>query len=56
MKSPDSVTSLNSTLFLSFLLGFIIRLAPELLSYPNLIGFDTIYYAARINEGIIWYH
>jgi hypothetical protein len=39
---------------LSFVLGFIIRLIPELLSYPNPIGFDTVYYAARIKSGVVW--
>ena len=31
-----------------------IRLVPELLSYPNPIGFDTIYYAWTIKNGVIW--
>jgi len=39
---------------LSFVLGFIIRLIPELLSYPNPIGFDTVYYAVRIKSGVVW--
>src|SRR3990170_1106644 len=43
-------------LILSFIFGFIIRLIPEVLSYPYPIGYDTVYYAARINSGIIWYH
>jgi len=43
-------------LFLSLGLGFIVRLIPEILSYPYPIGFDTIYYAARINTGVVWYH
>jgi len=38
----------------SFFLGFVIRLIPELLSYPNPIGFDTVYYAARIKSGVVW--
>ena len=40
--------------FLSFILGFTIRLVPEILSYPHPIGFDTVYYAARIKSGVIW--
>jgi hypothetical protein len=40
--------------FLSFILGFVIRLIPEVLSYPYPIGFDTVYYAARIKSGVIW--
>ena len=43
-------------LFLSFLLGFVMRLIPEVLSYPYPIGFDTLYYAARMKEGVVWYH
>jgi len=51
-------TSLNchKSLILSFLLGFMVRLVPEVLSYPYPIGFDTIFYAARISDGVIWYH
>jgi len=41
---------------LSFILGFAVRLIPEVLSYPYPIGFDTVYYVARINSGVIWYH
>ncbi|RLI40190.1 hypothetical protein DRO69_13230, partial [Candidatus Bathyarchaeota archaeon] len=42
--------------FLTFAIGFIIRLIPEVLSYPYPIGFDTIYYAWRIESGVVWYH
>jgi len=38
----------------SFVLGFTVRLIPELLSYPNPIGFDTLYYAARVKSGVVW--
>jgi len=41
---------------LLFMLGFIVRLIPEVLSYPYPIGFDTVYYAARIKNGVVWYH
>ena len=27
---------------------------PEVLSYPYPIGFDTIYYAARLQSGVVW--
>jgi len=40
--------------FLSFILGFVIRLIPEVLSYPFPIGFDTVYYAGRITSGVVW--
>jgi len=43
-------------LFLSFLLGFGVRLIPEVLSHPYVIGFDTVYYAWRIESGVVWYH
>ena len=51
-------TSLNyeKGLILSFILGFGVRLIPEVLSYPYPIGFDTVYYAARISRGGIWGH
>jgi hypothetical protein len=39
---------------LSFAFGFTIRLIPEVLSYPCIIGFDTPYYAARIRNGVLW--
>lgn len=38
----------------SFALGFAIRLIPEILSYPNPIGFDTVYYAAQIKSSVVW--
>jgi hypothetical protein len=41
-------------LFLAFLVGFAVRLIPELLSFPNPIGWDTIYYAYRVEEGVLF--
>jgi hypothetical protein len=41
---------------LAFFVGFVIRLVPELLSYPNAIGFDTVYYAWMIKGGVVWYN
>jgi hypothetical protein len=41
---------------LAFFVGFVIRLVPELLSYPNAIGFDTVNYAWIINTGVVWYN
>jgi len=46
----------RKTFILSFILGFAIRLIPEVLSYPNPIGFDTIQYAVRIKTGVVWQH
>lgn len=41
---------------LCFLAGFFIRLVPEILAFPNPIGFDTIYYASRMKSGHILLH
>lgn len=43
-------------LVIAFLVGFAVRLVPELLSYPHAIGFDTVYYAWRIRTGVVWYN
>ena len=40
----------------AFSVGLVIRLVPELLSYPHPIGFDTVYYAWRIKSGVVWYN
>ena len=44
----------NKGLLLAFLFAFVVRLIPELLSYPNPIGWDTIYYAYRIKDGVLF--
>lgn len=41
-------------LILAFILGFVVRLIPELISFPYPIGWDTIYYASRINSGVVF--
>ena len=41
---------------LAFTIGFVVRLIPELLSFPYPIGWDTIYYAYRISDGVVWSH
>ena len=43
-------------LLLAFVFGFAVRLIPEILSFPYPIGFDTVYYAARMNSGVVWGH
>jgi len=43
-------------LLAAFAFGVVVRLIPELLSSPYPIGFDTIYYAWRIKEGVVWAH
>ena len=37
-------------------IGFFVRLIPELLAFPNPIGFDTIHYAVVMKSGVIWAH
>ncbi len=34
-------------------IGFLVRLAPEILAFPNPIGFDIIDYASMMNSGIV---
>jgi hypothetical protein len=41
-------------LLIAFAFGAAVRAIPELLSFPYPIGFDTIYYAWRIKEGVVW--
>jgi hypothetical protein len=43
-------------LVLSFALGFMVRLIPEVLAYPYPIGYDSVHYAARVKGGVIWSH
>lgn len=45
----------KALLFL-FILGFALRVIPEALSYPYPIGFETLFYVARIKTGVIWPH
>ncbi|MBS7633858.1 hypothetical protein KEJ15_09665, partial [Candidatus Bathyarchaeota archaeon] len=39
-----------------FLVGFVVRMVPELLAFPNPIGFDTIHYAAVMKGGVVSLH
>ena len=48
--------SYTQGILLAFAVGFVVRLIPELLSFPYPIGWDTIYYAARINSGVVFTH
>lgn len=48
--------SIGKGLLIAFVLGFVVRVIPEILSHPYPIGFDTVYYAWRIKEGVIWAH
>jgi hypothetical protein len=49
-------TTDRRALLFCFFLGFVVRLIPEVLSYPYPIGWDTIGYAASISTGKIFYH
>ena len=53
-RIEDTLDHLGYTkaLLLAFVVGFVVRLIPELVSFPYPIGWDTIYYAARIKEGV----
>jgi hypothetical protein len=44
----------HKVIILAFVVGFIIRLVPELLSFPHPIGWDTIYYASRMSSAHIF--
>jgi hypothetical protein len=48
--------SFRKGFLLAFVLGFMVRLIPEVLSFPYPIGFDTVNYAARMKNGIVWPH
>jgi hypothetical protein len=39
-----------------FILGFIVRLIPEILAYPYPISWDMVHYAYFMKTGIIWEH
>jgi len=49
-------TSFRRGFLFAFVLGFMVRLIPEVLSFPYPIGFDTVDYAARMKNGIVWHH
>ena len=56
VRFPDFKISAVQALAFSFVLGFVVRLIPEVLAFPDPIGFDTIYYAAAMTHGVIWPH
>ncbi len=41
---------------LAFLLGFAVRMVPEVLAFQYPIGFDTVGYAVRLKNGVVWSH
>jgi hypothetical protein len=48
--------SLGWGLVIAFAFGVAVRLLPEVLSYPHAMGFDTVYYAGRLQTGELWVH
>lgn len=42
--------------FLSFVVGFAVRIVPEVLSFPYPIGFDQAFYVWRIKSCVVWHH
>jgi hypothetical protein len=54
MRYPELKILAAHALAFSFVLGFVVRLIPEVLAFPNPIGFDTIYYAFVMKSGVIW--
>lgn len=40
----------------SFMLGFVMRLIPEVLAFPHPISWDMIHYAYFMRRGILWEH
>ncbi len=55
LRSSLRAIDFKKGLILAFVVGFAIRLIPEVLSFPYPIGFDTVYYAWRIKSGVVWY-
>lgn len=54
MFGKFSNLSYKQGILLAFVVGFVVRLIPELLSFPYPIGWDTIYYAYRIQDGVLF--
>lgn len=46
----------RKALFVCFSIGCLIRLIPEILSFPFPIGFDTIHYAVAMENGVVLSH
>jgi hypothetical protein len=46
----------GKALAVCFLGGFLVRSIPEVLAFPHPIGFDTVYYAVAMKNGVIWTH
>lgn len=48
--------SMRKALVFSFMLGFFVRLIPEILAFPYPTGFDTVWYAYLMKKSVIWPH
>jgi hypothetical protein len=49
-----SSMTISKGLLVCFAVGFVVRLVPELLALSSPIGFDTVYYASAIKNGVVW--
>jgi len=60
LELPRLLRSVNLTdqkaLVACLSIGFFVRLIPELLAFPHPIGFDTIHYAAAMENGVVLAH
>jgi len=54
LREKIASLSYRQGILLAFAIGFVVRLIPEMLSYPYPIGWDTIYYAYRIQDGVVF--
>jgi len=56
LMSLQFTVSVRQALLVSFVLGFALRLIPELLAFPHPIGWDLVHYAYFMRSGIVWPH
>jgi hypothetical protein len=60
LNFPNFLSGVNLTdrkaLIACISIGFLVRIVPELLAFPLPIGFDTIHYAAAMENGVILAH
>ena len=56
LRSTLQYISFRKCFVFAFVMGFLVRLIPEVLALSYPIGFDTIYYAASIKGGVVWHN
>jgi len=56
MSRLTAEVSTRKALTLCFILGFIVRLIPEILAFPYPISWDMVHYAYFMRVGIVWPH